>query len=66
MIGAVEAVNALILLTEWRQFRQADFAEVKRRMLQPIIFDGRNQYDPEHMSGYGFEYYCIGRNCYVK
>ena len=54
--------NALLLLTEWREFRQTDLQAVKREMAEPVIFDGRNQYDPVKMKELGFEYYCIGRN----
>ena len=61
MMDALTDVDALLLLTEWRQFRQPDFAEMKRRMKQPVIFDGRNQYSPEQMKLQGFVYRCIGR-----
>lgn len=66
MLEAVDNADALLVVTEWRQFRQPDFAEMKNRMKQPVIFDGRNQYKLEQMSMLGFEYYCIGRNCYVQ
>jgi len=66
MMEAVNNVDALVLITDWQQFRQPDFAEMMQRMKKPLIFDGRNQYDPMHMRNLGFEYYCIGRNCYVK
>ena len=62
MMDALEDVDALVLLTEWRQFRQPDFDEMKKRMRQPLIFDGRNQYNPAQMKQRGFEYHCIGRN----
>ena len=52
--------DALILITEWKEFRQPDFEEIKKRLKQPIIFDGRNQYDMEAMKEKGFEYYQIG------
>lgn len=65
MLGALENADALVLVTEWRQFRQPDFAEMLLLMQQPVIFDGRNQYDPQQMMELGFEYYCIGRNCLV-
>jgi UDPglucose 6-dehydrogenase len=61
MMDALTDVDALLLLTEWRQFRQPDFAEMKRRMKQPVIFDGRNQYNPGQMKSLGFVYHCIGR-----
>lgn len=62
MMQSVKSVDALLLLTEWRQFRQVDFIELKEKMQLPIIFDGRNQYDIDTMRGLGFTYYCIGRN----
>lgn len=66
MMDVVDDIDAIILITEWRQFRQVDFGELKLRMKQAILFDGRNQYSTNHMLKAGFEYYCIGRNCYVK
>lgn len=66
MLEAVQSVDALLLLTDWRQFRQPDFSELRRIMKQPIIFDGRNQYEPAQMRGLGFEYFCVGRNCNGK
>lgn len=53
--------DALLLVTEWKQFRQPDFHRIKRALSQAIIFDGRNQYDPRSMAELGFEYHCIGR-----
>lgn len=64
MMEAVKDVDALLLITEWQQFRRPDFTEMMQRMKEPRIFDGRNQYDPVHMKNLGFEYYCIGRNSY--
>lgn len=61
MMEALDGVDALLLLTEWRQFRQPDFGEMKRRMRQPVIFDGRNQYSPSKLQNEGFLYRCIGR-----
>ena len=52
---------ALALVTEWKPFRYPDFGVVKRRMKQPVIFDGRNLYDPVELRGLGFEYFGIGR-----
>ncbi len=62
--NALEAVNdaeALLLVTEWKEFANADFAEVKKRMHTPLIFDGRNLFDPKTMAEMGFEYHCVGR-----
>ena len=53
--------NALILLTEWKEFRSPDFEEIKNKLISPIIFDGRNQYNAFNLEDNGFEYYQIGR-----
>lgn len=53
--------DALILLTEWKEFRSPDFDEIKRQLNQPIIFDGRNQYNTFNLEEKGFEYYQIGK-----
>lgn len=58
---AVKGADALILMTEWKQFRFIDFSQVKRLMKKAVLFDGRNQYDPEQMENLGFDYFCIGR-----
>ena len=52
--------DALILVTEWKEFRQPDFEEIKKRLKNPVIFDGRNQYDSTSLKRKGFEYYQIG------
>ncbi len=59
--NAVENSDALILVTEWKTFRQPDFRQLSKKMKQKIIFDGRNLYDPEEVKEYGFEYHGIGR-----
>jgi UDPglucose 6-dehydrogenase len=59
--NAIENTDALILVTEWKTFRQPDFKAMADTMNQLIIFDGRNQYDPEEVSEAGFEYHGIGR-----
>ncbi len=53
--------DALILLTEWKEFRSPDFEEVKSLLKNPVIFDGRNQYNTFNLSEKGFEYYQIGK-----
>ncbi|PXX28359.1 UDP-glucose/GDP-mannose dehydrogenase family protein [Arenibacter sp. ARW7G5Y1] len=53
--------DAMILLTEWKEFRSPDFNELKIQLKTPIIFDGRNQYNDELMTEKGFEYYQIGK-----
>jgi UDPglucose 6-dehydrogenase len=57
---AVDDADALILVTEWKEFRSPDFDEISRRMKNQIIFDGRNQYNKEIMKGIGFDYHQIG------
>ncbi|MCU0843544.1 MAG: UDP-glucose/GDP-mannose dehydrogenase family protein [Spirochaetes bacterium] len=58
---ALEGADALLLLTEWNQFRRPDYDRMKSLLKRPLIFDGRNQYDPAKMKELGFTYYCIGR-----
>jgi hypothetical protein len=50
-----------IVVTEWREFRSPDFAELARRLRQPVVIDGRNLYDPDLMAELGFDYTGIGR-----
>ncbi len=59
--GALEATDAMILMTEWKPFRHPDFERIKKILKSPVIFDGRNQYDPVVLRGHGFEYSGIGR-----
>lgn len=58
---ALAGVDALILVTEWKPFRHPDFDQIKKLLKAPIIFDGRNQYDPASVRAAGFEYFGIGR-----
>ena len=58
---ALAGCDALVLVTEWKPFRHPDFAAIKRLLKAPLIFDGRNQYDPKKLKGEGFEYFGIGR-----
>ncbi|MEE8267068.1 MAG: UDP-glucose/GDP-mannose dehydrogenase family protein, partial [Acidiferrobacterales bacterium] len=58
---AVKDVDAMVLVTEWKPFRHPDFARMKQLMKAPIIFDGRNQYEPHAVRQSGFEYVGIGR-----
>lgn len=57
----VEGADALVLVTEWKQFRQPDFARVRALMRTPALFDGRNIYDPQQLFELGFVYRAIGR-----
>ena len=58
--GAIKEADAMVLVTEWKEFRSPDFAEMKKRLKNPIIFDGRNQYNAHRLDEQGFEYHQIG------
>jgi UDPglucose 6-dehydrogenase len=58
---AVRNADALLLVTEWNEFREPDFKRVKRLMKQPVIFDGRNLYEPKQVRALGFTYASMGR-----
>ena len=53
--------DGLAVVTEWREFRSPDFERLKAELAEPVIFDGRNIYDPAYLRGLGFTYYAIGR-----
>ncbi len=59
--GALQGADGLILVTEWNEFRKPDFRLMKNLMRQPVIFDGRNVYDPVKVRERGFAYHSIGR-----
>ena len=59
---ALKDSDALLLLTEWNEFRRPDFERIKSLLKQPVIFDGRNQYEFDRMIKKGFEYFCVGKN----
>jgi len=59
--AAVEGADALLLVTEWNEFRQPDFARLKQLMKQPVLFDGRNVWDAKKAREAGFTYYGVGR-----
>lgn len=61
MYDAVLDADALLMLTEWKQFRLPSWGVVSKSMKKPLIIDGRNIYDAEELKQNGFEYYCIGR-----
>jgi UDPglucose 6-dehydrogenase len=61
---ALENADAMILVTEWKTFRRPDFKRMGQLLNQKIIFDGRNQYDPEEVAEFGFEYHGIGREAF--
>jgi UDPglucose 6-dehydrogenase len=58
---ALKDADALAIVTEWKQYRVPDFERIRDLMRQPLIFDGRNLFDPQRMREYGFEYHGIGR-----
>jgi UDPglucose 6-dehydrogenase len=60
-LEAVDGAEALIIATEWSEFTNVDLAVVKEKMTTPIVFDGRNLFDPETMGQLGFHYHSIGR-----
>jgi UDPglucose 6-dehydrogenase len=58
---ALRNADALVIVTEWKEFRSPDFNNIKSSLKQAVIFDGRNLYDPQMVRGMGFEYFAIGR-----
>jgi UDPglucose 6-dehydrogenase len=59
---ALDGCDALVIVTEWKAFRSPDFDLLKQKLKSPIIFDGRNLYEPQAMQELGFEYQGIGRH----
>ena len=59
--AALEGADALLLVTEWKEFRTPDFEHIKATLKQPVVFDGRNQWDPALMRQFGIDYHGIGR-----
>ena len=58
---ALQGADALIVVTEWKEFRSPDFEEMRRTLREPLVFDGRNLYDPDLVRAAGLEYFAIGR-----
>ncbi len=58
---ALEGADALVIVTEWKEFRSPDFASIQSKLKAAVIFDGRNLYDPKLVRSMGFEYFAIGR-----
>jgi UDPglucose 6-dehydrogenase len=56
-----EGADALALMTEWHAYRRPNFDKLKKLMRQPVVFDGRNQWEPAALRAAGFTYYGIGR-----
>jgi UDPglucose 6-dehydrogenase len=63
---AAEGADALVLATEWNEFKQLDFEQIHDLMARPIIVDGRNLWDPEALKAAGFTYYGVGRGTYTN
>ena len=59
--AALSGADALVLVTEWNEFREPDFARMRKTMRSPVIFDGRNIYNPDQIRAQGFTYFSIGR-----
>ncbi|AIR07355.1 UDP-glucose 6-dehydrogenase [Cedecea neteri] len=64
--AALQGADALIVCTEWQSFKAPDFDLMKKSLKQPVIFDGRNLYDPERLNKRGFVYYAIGRGASIN
>jgi len=60
-LAALEGADALAIVTEWREFRSPDFDRIRAALREPVIFDGRNLYEPALLQAAGFRYYAIGR-----
>jgi UDPglucose 6-dehydrogenase len=58
---ALEGADALVVVTEWNEFRFPDFDRISKALKEPVVFDGRNVYDPRTMADMGFDYHSIGR-----
>ena len=61
-LAVLEGADALVIVTEWKTFRSPDFPAIKAALKQPVIFDGRNLYEPAQLRAQGFEYHSIGRS----
>ncbi|WP_049018685.1 UDP binding domain-containing protein, partial [Burkholderia multivorans] len=59
--AAVIGADALVIVTEWKEFKSPDFTRLKAELKAPVIFDGRNLYEPDAMAELGIDYYAIGR-----
>jgi UDPglucose 6-dehydrogenase len=60
-MDVLSGADALIICTEWSEFRMPDFAAARAEMITPVVFDGRNIFEPEAMAAQGFTYYSVGR-----
>ena len=64
--GAVEGADALVIITEWQEFRSPDFKLLKEKLADGVVFDGRNLYDPQTLGMFGLQYFAIGRGTAVS
>ena len=64
--AALEKADALIICTEWKTFRAPNFEFIKNTLVNPVVFDGRNLYEPDRMLEHGFDYYAVGRGKSVQ
>ena len=64
--SALKGADALIIVTEWNEFRTPDYEKIKKLLKAPVIFDGRNLYDLSKMEELGFTYYSIGRKAVIS
>ena len=60
MYKSLDGADALLIITEWPEFRVPDFDEINKRLKNKVLFDGRNIFDPVEMKKAGYAYYCIG------
>ena len=58
---ALDGADALVIVTEWQEFRSPDFNVIKEKVADSVIVDGRNLYEPDHVEALGLQYYAIGR-----
>jgi UDPglucose 6-dehydrogenase len=61
LTDALEGADALAIMTEWKDYHSPDFAEMYQLMKSPVVFDGRNLYEPDRMRRRGYRYYSVGR-----
>ena len=62
----LQDADALVIVTEWQEFRSPDFGLIKKSLKSPVVFDGRNLYDPAALEAAGLDYYGIGRGCSIS
>jgi UDPglucose 6-dehydrogenase len=64
-IDTLENADVLAIVTEWDEFKHPDFALLQKTLRHPVIFDGRNMYDPSIVASHGLSYYAIGRGDFI-